>query len=145
VDRHASEEGTRLHKVGKAFRRMSRVYAPQEERHLGGHLGAVVAFGAYTVAWDAVVAVRKTKLPERPVAQDLLLTATAVFRLGRLLSKGSVRRGSLEIHGPGWRPWSRVTTPISPGENPGSFDRRPRRCTHRCCDRIGAPAWGQAA
>jgi hypothetical protein len=90
VDRHASEEGTRLHKVGKVFRRMSRAYSPQEERHLGGHLGAVVAFGAYTVAWGAVVAVRKTKLPERPAAQDLLLTATAVFRLSRLLSKGSV-------------------------------------------------------
>jgi hypothetical protein len=69
---------------------MSRAYSPQEERRLGGHLGAVVAFGAYTAAWGTAVAVRRTKLPERPAPQDLLLTATAVFRLSRLLSKGSV-------------------------------------------------------
>jgi hypothetical protein len=90
VDRHTNGEGTRPRKVGTAFRRMSRVYSPQEERHIGGHLGAVVAFGAYTAAWGAVVAARRTKLPERPHPQDLLLTATAVFRLSRLLSKGSV-------------------------------------------------------
>ncbi|MFD3516826.1 DUF1360 domain-containing protein [Streptomyces sp. NPDC058657] len=87
---HVTGENSRLHKAGNALRRMSRSYSPQEERHLGGHLGAVVSFGAYTAAWGAAVAVRKAKLPERPAPQDLLLTAAAVFRLSRLLSKGSV-------------------------------------------------------
>ncbi|WP_173310239.1 DUF1360 domain-containing protein [Streptomyces fulvorobeus] len=69
---------------------MSRAYSAQEERRLGGHLGAVVAFGAYTAAWAAVIAKRKTRLPERPDPRDVVLTAAAVFRLSRLLSKGSV-------------------------------------------------------
>jgi len=90
VDHEADKEGSRLRKLGKAFQRVNKAYSPHEERRLGGHLGAVVAFGAYTVAWAAVIAARRTKLPERHDPQDILLTATAVFRLSRLLSKGSV-------------------------------------------------------
>ncbi|GHH36218.1 DUF1360 domain-containing protein [Streptomyces candidus] len=90
MDHRTHEKNTPLHKARNAFRRTSVAYSPREDRHLGGHLGAVVAFGAYTAAWGAAVAVRRTKLPKRPHPQDLLLTATAVFRLGRLLSKGSV-------------------------------------------------------
>ncbi|MFJ6698252.1 DUF1360 domain-containing protein [Streptomyces sp. NPDC091272] len=90
ADEDATGAGSGLHRAGQAVRRLGRVYSPREERHLGRHLGAVAAFGAYTAAWGAAVAVRKAKLPERPDPQGLLLTATAVFRLSRLLSKGSV-------------------------------------------------------
>ncbi|GAA1519067.1 DUF1360 domain-containing protein [Streptomyces albidochromogenes] len=79
-----------MRRVREAFRRASRAYSPQEERRLGGHLGAVVAFGAYTAAWGAAVGARKAKLPDRHDPLDVLFTAAATFRLGRLLSKGSV-------------------------------------------------------
>ncbi|WAL93747.1 DUF1360 domain-containing protein [Streptomyces sp. Je 1-369] len=61
-----------------------------EEHRLAGHFGALVAFGAYTVAWGAAVRMRKVPLPERPEPWDVLFAAAATFRLGRLLSKGSV-------------------------------------------------------
>ncbi|MFJ2257296.1 DUF1360 domain-containing protein [Streptomyces sp. NPDC087844] len=90
MNQKAEATDSRLHGVGKAFRRVARAYAPRKERHLGGHLGAVVAFGGYTAAWAAVLARHKTKLPDRYEPWDIALTATAVFRLSRLLSKGSV-------------------------------------------------------
>ncbi|MFH8611495.1 DUF1360 domain-containing protein [Streptomyces sp. NPDC018029] len=79
-----------MQRIRGAFRRARSAYSGGEEHRLGGHLGAVVAFGAYTAAWGAAVHLRKTKLPERPEPWDLLLAATATFRLSRLLSKGSV-------------------------------------------------------
>ncbi|KUF16369.1 DUF1360 domain-containing protein [Streptomyces silvensis] len=90
MNRDAHQEDTRLHRIVEAFRLVGRAYAPPEEHRLRGHVGAVVAFGAYTAAWGAVVARRKTDLPGRHEPLDIVLTATAVFRLSRLLSKGSV-------------------------------------------------------
>ncbi|MGW0908596.1 DUF1360 domain-containing protein [Streptomyces sp. NPDC002853] len=90
MNRDAHPEDTRVHRIGEALRRVGRAYAPSEDRQLRGHAGAVVAFAAYTAAWGAVVARRKTDLPDRHEPLDILLTATAVFRLSRLLSKGTV-------------------------------------------------------
>ncbi|MFD5200557.1 DUF1360 domain-containing protein [Streptomyces sp. NPDC058375] len=86
----AHKESTPVQRAGAVFRRVSRAYSPPEEHQLAGHLGALVAFGVYTAAWGAAVGVRRTALPDRRRPLDLLLTAAAVFRLGRLLSKGSV-------------------------------------------------------
>ncbi len=90
MNQGAEEKDSRMHRVGRAFHRVGSAYAPREERRLGGHLGAVVAFGGYTAAWAAVLARRKAKLPDRYEPWDIVLTAAAVFRLSRLLSKGSV-------------------------------------------------------
>lgn len=78
-----------MHRVAEVFRRVSSAYSPQEHR-LAGHLGALVAFGAYTAAWGTAVATRRTNLPDRHQPMDVLFTAAAAFRLGRLLSKGTV-------------------------------------------------------
>ncbi|MGW6316644.1 DUF1360 domain-containing protein [Streptomyces sp. NPDC055099] len=77
-------------RVRGAVRRVGAAYGPPEEHRLRGHLSAVVAFGAYTAVWGAVAARRKTKAPVGRDPWDVLLTATAVFRLSRLLSKGTV-------------------------------------------------------
>ncbi|GGR14592.1 hypothetical protein GCM10010497_16010 [Streptomyces cinereoruber] len=79
-----------MHQFKEAVRSLGRAYSPQEDRRLGGHLGAVVAFGAYTAAWGAAVRRHGTGLPDRHDPWDLPLTAAAVFRLSRLLAKGSV-------------------------------------------------------
>ncbi|MFE2570481.1 DUF1360 domain-containing protein [Streptomyces mirabilis] len=84
------KEDTRMQRARDAFRRASSAYSPREERRLGGHLGAVVAFGAYTAAWSAAVGMRRAKLPDRHEPWDILFAAAATFRLSRLLSKGSV-------------------------------------------------------
>ncbi|MFF4169646.1 DUF1360 domain-containing protein [Streptomyces sp. NPDC001744] len=85
-----SRKTTPLRRAGEALRRVGRAYAPEEERRLGGHLGAVVAFGAYTAAWGVAAGARRVRLPDRHDPLDVVMTAAAVFRLGRLLSKGSV-------------------------------------------------------
>ncbi|MFI6089596.1 DUF1360 domain-containing protein [Streptomyces sp. NPDC051218] len=74
------------------MRRVGEAYAPehQHQDRLKGHLAAVVAFGAYTAAWGTVAARRKSKAPDSFAPWDVLLTGAAVFRLSRLLSKGSV-------------------------------------------------------
>ncbi|MEV7197020.1 DUF1360 domain-containing protein [Streptomyces sp. NPDC093510] len=83
-------KGTGVQRIKAAFRRAGRAYSSGEERGLGGHFGAVVTFGAYTAAWGAAVRGRGVRLPERPEPWDVLLAATATFRLSRLLSKGTV-------------------------------------------------------
>ncbi|MFH9240932.1 DUF1360 domain-containing protein [Streptomyces anulatus] len=83
-------ESTLLWKAAEAFRRVNRAYSAPKEHQLAGHLGALVAFTAYTGVWGTAVSVRRNELPDRHQPLDLLLTAAAVFRLGRLLSKGSV-------------------------------------------------------
>ncbi|MFD3849375.1 DUF1360 domain-containing protein [Streptomyces microflavus] len=90
MDHAPHDKDTRLHRIGQAFRRVSREYSPQDEHRLAGHLGALVAFGAYTAAWGTAVSLRKHELPGRHRPTDVVFAATAVFRLGRLLSKGSV-------------------------------------------------------
>ncbi|MEI7031865.1 DUF1360 domain-containing protein [Streptomyces pratensis] len=90
MDQNEGKKGALLSRAGEAFRRVNRAYAPPKEHPLAGHLGALAAFGAYTAAWGAVVGVRRVALPDRHQPLDLLMTAAAVFRLGRLLSKGSV-------------------------------------------------------
>ncbi|MEU5894972.1 MULTISPECIES: DUF1360 domain-containing protein [Streptomyces] len=84
------EKGAGVRRIRGAFRRAGRAYSSGEEHRLGGHAGAVAAFGAYTAAWGAAVRLRKAPLPERPEPWDVLFAAAATFRLGRLLSKGSV-------------------------------------------------------
>ncbi|MGV2916202.1 DUF1360 domain-containing protein [Streptomyces alfalfae] len=84
------EEGTRGERAKGVLRRLSRAYSPGERRHLGGHAGAVAAFGVYTAAWGVAVGLRGAKLPERPEPWDIVCAAAATFRLSRLLSKGSV-------------------------------------------------------
>ncbi|MEV6757244.1 DUF1360 domain-containing protein [Streptomyces sp. NPDC051214] len=79
-----------MDRVKGAVRRVGEAYGPPEEHRLGGHFAAVAAFGAYAAAWGAVAARRKTKAPDGREPWDVLLTATAVFRLSRLLSKGTV-------------------------------------------------------
>ncbi|MEV0528950.1 DUF1360 domain-containing protein [Streptomyces sp. NPDC050439] len=79
-----------MDRVRGVARRVGAAYAPPKEHRLGGHLAAVVAFGAYTAAWGTVAARRRTKAPDGREPWDVLLTATAVFRLSRLLSKGTV-------------------------------------------------------
>ncbi|MFI2780649.1 DUF1360 domain-containing protein [Streptomyces sp. ALB3] len=90
MDHSTSRKGTVLGRAGEVFRRVNRAYSPPAEHPLGGHLGALAAFGAYTAAWGVLVGARKTALPDRHQPLDLLVTAAATFRLGRLLSKGSV-------------------------------------------------------
>ncbi|WP_309029850.1 DUF1360 domain-containing protein [Streptomyces alfalfae] len=84
------EEGTRGERAKRVLRRLSKAYSPGERRHLGGHAGAVAAFGVYTAAWGVAVGLRGAKLPERPEPWDIVCAAAATFRLSRLLSKGSV-------------------------------------------------------
>ncbi len=84
------EKGAGVRRIRGVLRRAGRAYSSGEEHRLGGHAGAVAAFGAYTTAWGAAVRLRKTPLPERPEPWDVLFAAAATFRLGRLLSKGSV-------------------------------------------------------
>lgn len=79
-----------MQRTKDVFLRVSRAYSAREERRLGGHLGAVAAFGVYTAAWGLAVRKRQAGLPERPEPWDVLFTAAATFRLGRLLSKGNV-------------------------------------------------------
>ncbi|MET7357957.1 DUF1360 domain-containing protein [Streptomyces sp. NPDC005562] len=86
----APQEDGRTHRMGALLRRVGRAYDPRGEHKVGGHAGAVVAFGAYAAAWGAVLGRRKVKLPARCGPGDIVLTAAAVFRLSRLLSKGSV-------------------------------------------------------
>ncbi|MFE8978693.1 DUF1360 domain-containing protein [Streptomyces cyaneofuscatus] len=81
---------THLSRLGNVFRRMGRNYSPQEEQRLAGHLGALAAFGAYTAGWGTAIGMRKAELPGAHRLTDVVVTAAAVFRLGRLLSKGSV-------------------------------------------------------
>ncbi|WP_369211397.1 DUF1360 domain-containing protein [Streptomyces flavofungini] len=62
-----------------------------EQAHTSAsHTVVLAAFGAYTAAWGAAAArCRKgTAVPWEPA--DILCTAASVFRLSRLLSKGSV-------------------------------------------------------
>lgn len=84
------KEGALLQRAGAAFRRVNKGYSPPEEHDLAGHLGALVAFGVYTAGWGTAVCLRRDVLRDRHRPLDLVLTAAAVFRLGRLLSKGSV-------------------------------------------------------
>ncbi|MFF8556516.1 DUF1360 domain-containing protein [Streptomyces sp. NPDC015501] len=83
-------KGAFLRRAEDAFHRVNRAYAPPKEHQLAGHLGSLAAFTAYTGAWGAAVAMGRNRLPDRHQPLDLLLTAAAVFRLGRLLTKGSV-------------------------------------------------------
>ncbi len=87
-DPHRPSSPTR--RVGAALRRVSRAYSPHEDRALGGHLGAVVAFGAYAAAWGAAAHLRGAKPAGRPGPWDVLLTGAAAFRLSRLIGKGTV-------------------------------------------------------
>ncbi len=103
-----------------ALRRASKDYSPREERRLGGHLAAVVAFSAYTAAWGAAVGMRKTKLPDRHDPLDTLFTAAATFRLGRLLSKGSV---TSPLRAPFTR-YKEATGPAEVSESPRGGDLR---------------------
>lgn len=90
MNHDAPKDESRMDRVRGAVRRVRAAYAPPEEHRLGGHFAAVVAFGAYTAAWGVVAARHKTKAPDSREPWDVLLTATAVFRLSRLLSKGTV-------------------------------------------------------
>ncbi|WP_239697152.1 DUF1360 domain-containing protein [Streptomyces sp. OspMP-M43] len=90
MEHDTHKHDTRLNRMGKAFRRVGRNYSPQEDRRLAGHLGSLVAFGVYTAVWGMAIGMRKAELPGAHRPTDVVVTAAAVFRLGRLLSKGSV-------------------------------------------------------
>ncbi|MET9498807.1 DUF1360 domain-containing protein [Streptomyces sp. NPDC006552] len=79
-----------MNRIKDAARRISAAYTQEEDHGLTGHSAAVVAFGAYTAVWGVAAARRKTRTPVRVEPWDILLTAASVFRLSRLLSKGSV-------------------------------------------------------
>ncbi|MDF9817011.1 DUF1360 domain-containing protein [Streptomyces sp. SPB162] len=61
-------------------------------RSHGGHLGAVVGFAGYTAGWTMLQRRSGRPLPAAPGPWELLLTATATFRLSRLIGKASVTR-----------------------------------------------------
>ncbi|MGW5849117.1 DUF1360 domain-containing protein [Streptomyces sp. NPDC055254] len=78
-------------------------------RSHGGHLGAMAGFAGYTAGW--VVLHHRTGRPRSvsPGPWELLLTATATFRLSRLIGKATVAR-------PLRAPFTRVDDAGAPAE-----------------------------
>ncbi|MFJ4693007.1 DUF1360 domain-containing protein [Streptomyces sp. NPDC088766] len=91
------------------LRGVQRDYSAGHDRPLGGYLAAMAGFGAYTAAWATAVRLRRSPPPDRPEPWDVILTALAAFRLGRLLSKASVTS-------PLRAPFTRYVGPQGPAE-----------------------------
>ncbi|MEV6759143.1 DUF1360 domain-containing protein [Streptomyces sp. NPDC051105] len=91
------------------LQRTGRQYAAGHDRPLGGYLGAMAGFAAYTTAWATAVRLRGRPLPDRPEPWDVVLTSVATFRLSRLLTKASVTS-------PLRAPFTRYVAPQGPAE-----------------------------
>ncbi|MCK8678236.1 DUF1360 domain-containing protein [Streptomyces lichenis] len=94
---------------GWALRRQLAGHREQREGELTGHAAAIAVYGAYAGAWGAVLSRRRGALPERPEPWDAVFTGAAVFRLSRLLAKGSVT-------GPLRAPFTRYESAGGPSE-----------------------------
>ncbi len=99
----------RLHGLLAGMKQDYQHYSAGEERPLGGYAAAMAGFGVYTAAWATAVRLRGRPLPERPAPADVVLTAVAVFRLSRLLSKAAVTS-------PLRAPFTRYVGPQGPAE-----------------------------
>ncbi len=88
----------------------------------GGHLAALAGFAAYSAGWAALVRGLGRPLPAAPRPWELLLTATATFRLSRLIGKATVTR-------PLRAPFTRVDRLGAPAELNESPREEPGRRT----------------
>ncbi|WP_043194060.1 DUF1360 domain-containing protein [Streptomyces sp. NRRL F-2664] len=75
----------------------------------GGHLAAMAGFAAYSAGWAALGRRSGRARSAPPGPWELLLTATATFRLSRLIGKATVTR-------PLRAPFTRVDCPGAPAE-----------------------------
>ncbi|MFF7206147.1 DUF1360 domain-containing protein [Streptomyces sp. NPDC008141] len=78
-------------------------------RSHGGHLGAMAGFAGYAAGWAVLRHRSQRPRPAAPGAWELLLTATATFRLSRLMGKATVSR-------PLRAPFTQVDSPGAPAE-----------------------------
>lgn len=91
-------------------------------RSHSGHLGAVVGFAGYAAGWTVLRRRAGRPLPASPDPWDLLLTATATFRLSRLIGKATVTR-------PLRAPFTEVESAGAPAELNESPREEPARKT----------------
>ncbi len=87
-----------------------------------GHVGAMVGFAGYAAGWATLRRRSGRPLPGSPDPWDLLLTATATFRLSRLIGKATVTR-------PLRAPFTRVDDAGAPAELNESPREEPGRST----------------
>ena len=82
------------HRVGEPVRRWAsaqrHAYAPDEDRPLGGLLGAMSVYGALTATAAAAIRASGKELPTRIPLGDAVLLTTATFRLARTIAKDPV-------------------------------------------------------
>ncbi|MET9760724.1 DUF1360 domain-containing protein [Streptomyces sp. NPDC006372] len=102
-------DGRPVRKLRGFLRRTERSYSAGHDRPLGGYLGAMAGFAAFTAAWTTAVRRHGRPLPDRPEPWDVVLTSVATFRLSRLLSKASVTS-------PLRAPFTRYVGPQGPAE-----------------------------
>ncbi|MFD3333176.1 DUF1360 domain-containing protein [Streptomyces sp. NPDC058700] len=96
--------------------------ALQGLRSHGGHLGAMMGFAAYTACWTVLQRRIGRPPPPSPGPWELALTATATFRLSRLIAKATVTR-------PVRAPFTRVDGAGAPAELNETPREEPGRTT----------------
>ncbi|GAA3389850.1 DUF1360 domain-containing protein [Streptomyces roseoviridis] len=88
-------------------------------RSHGGHLGAMAGFAGYVAGWTALRRRIGRPRPDSPGPWELALTATATFKLSRLIAKATVTRPVrapfTDVDGPG----APAELNESPREEPG--------------------------
>jgi hypothetical protein len=65
-------------------------YQGDEERPLGGYVGAISTYGALVVGFGAVVRARSLPVPDRVTWSDLAMVSVATHKASRLLAKDAV-------------------------------------------------------
>lgn len=65
-------------------------YAGDDDRPLGGYLGAMSVYGALVMSLSAAVKARGADLPERARLSDIVLITIATHRLSRLIAKDPI-------------------------------------------------------
>ncbi|MGW0366715.1 DUF1360 domain-containing protein [Streptomyces sp. NPDC002990] len=85
-----------------------------------GRMAAMAVFGGYTAGWAVLVRRSGRAVPVPPAPWELLLTATATFRLSRLIGKATITR-------PIRAPFTEVESPGAPAE----LNETPRHSTGR--------------
>ncbi|MDQ1641620.1 MAG: hypothetical protein QOJ90_971 [Actinomycetota bacterium] len=87
---HNANSSPRTADLGDRLAEQQRAYAGDEDRPLGGYVGAMATFGAFAAVITMAGASRRKDAPDRFAITDIALTGIATHKISRIISKDSV-------------------------------------------------------